>query len=727
VPSAALSVTTISGEVERVTFENEETGFRVLRVGSLEGIHRSRGRVFVVGILPPVGPGTRVRATGNFVVDPRHGEQFRADTLVALEPTTLDGLRKYLASGVIPGVGEGYAKRIVETFGMDSFRVLDQEPQRLEQVPGLGSHRIQQIKSSWSSQRATAEAMLALQSHGVTPALGARILRRYGERAASIVQRSPYRLALEVPGVGFKTADRIARSLGIAGDHPERVQAGVLHELEALADEGHVFGTRPLLVERAAAMLEVDPAHIQAAMEALWGAERILVEGDAVYLMRLFRAEEELARGVARLLQATGSELPGLARALADFSRETRIELAPRQREAVQAVGRDPVVVITGGPGVGKTTIVRAVLRVLERARLRVGLAAPTGRAARRLSEATRREASTLHRLLEVDPRSHRFLRNSERPLELDALVVDEASMIDLPLAASLVSALPAGARLVIVGDSDQLPSVGPGAVLRELVTSRRVPTVRLSDIFRQAERSRIVENAHRIFRGEMPESSRPEEPNADFFVIQRQQPDQAASLVKELVTRRIPRRFALHPSTDIQVLSPMHRGPAGTSALNLLLQSALNPRGPGLEVRGQTLRVGDKVMQTRNDYEREVFNGDIGLVSSLDPEERSLSVRFDEREVRYDDSGLDALTLAYATSIHKSQGSEYPAVVVPLLTTHFVMLSRNLLYTAVTRARRLCVLVADPRALKLALAETRREDRLTRLGERLGRALDAD
>jgi exodeoxyribonuclease V alpha subunit len=717
------SPTTIIGEVERVTYENEATGFRVLRVGSLEGEHARRGALPVVGIFQAVGPGTRVRASGAFVVDPRHGEQFRADTLVPLEPDTLEGLQKYLASGVIPGIGPGFAKRIVATFGLESFRVLDTDPDRLAQVPGLGGRRVQQVKQSWCAQRAAAGVMLALGAHGVSPTLAARIVQRYGDRASSVVERSPYRLALEVSGIGFKTADRIARSLGIAGDHPERVQAGVVHELETLGEDGHVFATRPLLVERSAHMLEVDGAHVEAAIDALWAAERVVVEDDSVYLTRLHRAEETLAHGMARLLSSPARVLPGFAAAVSEFERELGIELAPRQREAVEAAARHPVVVITGGPGVGKTTIVRAILRVLERARLRVALAAPTGRAARRLAGATRREASTIHRLLEVDPKTHRFQRTADRPLDIDALIVDEASMIDLPLSTALVSALPDRTRLVVVGDADQLPSVGPGAVLRDLIASGSIPTVRLSEIFRQAERSHIVDNAHRIFRGEMPKGGSADEPTADFFVITRQAPEAAAELVRELVTRRIPQRFGFDPFTEIQVLSPMHRGPAGTGALNALLQAALNPHGPGLEVRTQMLRVGDKVMQTRNDYERDVFNGDIGLVSVVDPDEQCLSVQFEDREVRYDDTDLEALVLAYATSIHKSQGSEYPAVVVPLLTTHFVMLSRNLLYTAVTRARRLCVLVADPRALRLALAETRREERMTKLAARLRQA----
>jgi exodeoxyribonuclease V alpha subunit len=714
--------TTLIGQVERVTFENEETSFRVLRVGSLENVPFP-GPITVVGTLPAVGPGNRVRLTGEFVKDARHGEQFRADTLVPLEPATLVGLEKYLGSSVIPGVGPGLAKRIVERFGMDSLQVLDGDPGRLREISGIGPRRIEEIKKTWSEKRATSNVMVLLQTHGASPSLAARIVKRYGDRAASVVQRSPYRLALEVWGVGFKTADRIAHSLGIAGDHPERIQAGVLHELGALADQGHIAVPRASLVERAAAMLEVDVAHVESAIDALWAGEHVVVEDGTVFLARLHAAECAVARGASRLLSAPGHELFGLQGALTSFERTTGITLAPAQRAAVEAAAKHKVLVITGGPGVGKTTIVRAILGVFGKARLEVRLAAPTGRAAKRMAEATGHEASTIHRLLEFDPRSGAFQRHAGHPLEGDALIVDEASMIDVPLAAALFAAMPSAARLVIVGDADQLPSVGPGAFLRDLIASGSVPVVRLTEIFRQAEQSRIVRNAHRILRGEMPESGGADE-TADFFVVPRRDPEQAAALVCELASSRIPRRFGFDPKADVQVLTPMHRGAAGTIALNRRLQELLNPQGAAIEFKGSKLRVGDKVMQTKNDYEREVFNGDVGVISRIVPFERKVMVELDGRQVEYEESDLDALVLAYATSIHKSQGSEYPAVVIPMLTTHFVMLNQNLLYTAVTRAKKLCVLVADPRAIGLALSERRREERSTRLVERLRAAI---
>ena len=717
--SGHVSVT-LTGQVERITYENEQTGFRVVRLGKLEGDGARGSSAVVVGTFQAVGPGMRLRVSGDYVVDPRHGEQLRASVVVPIDPTTLPGIERYLASGLIPGVGPAIAKRIVQKFELATFDVLDREPERLSEVTGLGRKRAQEIKQSWAAQRALSGIFVLLSSHGASHALSLRIWKHYGDRAAAVVQRSPYRLALDVRGVGFKTSDRLAASLGISRDHPERCQAGVLHVLGELSESGHVYAERRPLVEAASALLEVGEEHVESAVSALQAAERVVVDGDGVYLSRLYRAECEVAEGVRRLLAQKAPSSLGVERALARFESERKIELAPSQRRAVETAARERCAVITGGPGVGKTTIVRAVLAVLESEGLSVRLAAPTGRAAKRLSEATGHDASTLHRLLELDPRQGGFQRDSRRPIEADALIVDECSMIDVELAAALFGALPENVRLLFVGDADQLPSVGPGAVLRDLIESGSVPTVRLSEIFRQVAASGIVQNAHRILRGEMPESGDPDDPRSDFFIVRRRVPEEAAETVKELVSVRIPRRFQLDPRRDLQVLTPMHRGPAGTSALNELLQGTLNPEGSALEVRGQKLRLGDKVIQTRNDYDREVFNGDVGYVSALSQEDRTLSVRFEQGVVEYDEGSLDSLMLSYAMSVHKSQGSEYPATVMPLLTAHFVMLSRNLLYTAVTRARRLCVLVADPRALQLAVDDARREVRRTRLVERV-------
>lgn len=724
---------TLTGEVQRVTYENEATGFRVLRVMQSPEAAAARPErapvvalpVVVVGIFQPVGPGNRVRATGTFADDPKHGRQFRADSLVVIAPETLEGIERYLGSGVVPGLGPGFAKRIVETFGVSTLEVLDSDPAQLSKVPGLKGQRLERIRQGWSEQRRLSNVRLLLQTHGASLSLANRIVQKYDDRAAMMVERHPYRLALEVSGIGFKTADRLAKSLGLGNDHPERVQAGVLHVLGGLAESGHVRAPRGELALEGSRMLEVDEGHVQAAIDALWASERVVVEDGAVYLRHLHDAECSVARELARLLTGAGAALTGAEQAIAKFEKAVGYALSPEQRDAVSRVGREKVLVITGGPGVGKTTIVRAILEVFRSARLRVQLAAPTGRAAKRLAESTGQGAVTLHRLLEYEPRLNDFKRSGASPLDSDAVVVDEASMVDVQLADALLSAVPTKGRLVLVGDVDQLPSVGPGAVLEDVIASRSVPTVRLERIFRQSEASSIVRNAHAILKGEEPVSDEPEAERAEFFVIQKRDAESAAETIQKLVTERIPVRFGLDPRRDIQVLTPMHRGPAGTVELNRMLQAALNPKQSGLERKSETLCLGDKVMQMRNDYEKEAFNGDLGRVVELDVEGARLGVEFDGRVVRYVGQEIDALRLAYATTVHKSQGSEYPAVVMPLQTGHFPMLSRNLLYTAVTRAKRLCVLVADPRALRIALGELRREQRATGLSERLRAAVE--
>jgi exodeoxyribonuclease V alpha subunit len=715
------NVVTVTGEVERVTFENENTGFRVLRLGRVEGELGRRQRLTVVGTAPAIGPGTRVRATGQLVDDRSHGEQLRADSIVLLLPESREGIERYLGSGVLPGVGAVLAKRIVVALGTDALSVLDSQPERLTQIPGISAKRVAAIKRHWAQHRSESTALVLLQSHGMTPQLARRILKTYGEKTAQVVQQYPYRLALDVWGVGFKTADRIAGSVGIGKEHPERLEAGVLHELSRVSEQGHVFVARVGLVTQAATMLEVDEQLVAGAVDRLWAAERIVVEQDAVALSRLFEAEKRLAASIAAYLAASVEALGGIERAITRFETAARIELSEQQKAAVAVASKQRIVVITGGPGVGKTTLVRAIVEVFESAKLEVHLAAPTGRAAKRLGEATGREARTIHRLLEFEPRQGVFKRNADCPLDDGVVLVDEASMIDVLLALAVVDALPRVGRFILVGDVDQLPSVGPGAVLRDLVASHCVPVVRLETIFRQSSHSQIVENAHRWQDGRLPEPATSDKVLGDFFVVERRDSEQAALDLVHLVTQRIPERFGFDARRDIQVLTPMHRGPAGTIELNRRLQQSLNPEGSGISLGGATVRAGDKVMQTRNDYEREVFNGDIGWVIDVDVEGRELTVEIDGRQVHYESDDLDALVLAYAISIHKSQGSEYPVVVIPILTTHYVMLTRNLVYTAMTRARKLCVLVADPRALRVAISEARREARFTRLASRLG------
>ncbi|MFO0549425.1 MAG: ATP-dependent RecD-like DNA helicase [Polyangiaceae bacterium] len=737
-PDVGASIT-LEGEVTSIVYSNDDTGFRVVRV-AVDG----EGERIVVGPGPSVVAGARVRATGKLVKDPKHGEQVKCDTLMVLAPSTLAGVERFLASGLIPGVGQAFARRIVEAFGENTLDVLDHHTERLEEVPGLGPKRATQIQRAWEAHRVVGAIMIFLQSHGASPSLASRIYKRFGARSIAIVSASPYRLALDVWGVGFKTADRLASSLGIAKNAPERAQAGVLHVLHERAGRGHCFTERIELAQLGAQMLEVDPQDVERAIDTLAAGARVKVddhvlgmlvgpsgfsnEGSAIYAPDLFEAEVGVAEQLVDLAQAppAGRPLaPLVEKVVEEFETRAKVTLADAQRAALELVASHKVVVVTGGPGVGKTTIVRALLMLFDRAALETRLAAPTGRAAKRMTEATRRDATTLHRLLEFDPQTREFTRDDDNPIDTGAVIVDESSMIDLELMHALLRALPQQARLVLVGDVDQLPSVGPGAVLRDVIGSGVVPTARLTAIFRQAEGSHIVANAHRIHDGFSPESDTG--PSGEFYVIERQSDEAAADMVLDLVTNRIPKRFGLDPTRDVQVLTPMHKGSSGTISLNERIQASLNPVGPSVRTGARTIRLGDKVMQLRNDYDREVYNGDVGVVSRIDAEARRLDVQFDaDRTVAYEESDLEELTLAYATSIHKSQGSEYPAVVIPFTMSHFVMLSRNLLYTAVTRGRRLVVLVADPRAISLGLAETRKELRSTGLSARLRRIAGA-
>jgi exodeoxyribonuclease V alpha subunit len=718
----------LEGTIERIVFSGgggEFTVARLAREGAVEP-------VTVVGSLLGLPQGARLRLRGSYENNPRFGRQFRVQSYTELSPETLVGIRRYLGAGLVKGIGPQFASRIVERFGIRTLEILDAQPERIREVPGIGPSRAQAIQEAWTAQRRLREVMVFLQGYGVSPAFAARIYKRYGAAAVARVRENPFRLAFDVWGIGFLSADRLATALGIARDSDARVQAGVRHVLDQADGLGHVYLPRSRLVEEAAKLLEVEPQLVEAAVDRLGRAGDVAIEstpeGAAVFEVGLFRAEVAASAGLLRLLHSRGTPLRvDAGRAIARYQAEARIVLAPQQAEAVRRALHDPLLVITGGPGVGKTTIVRGIVNTLVRQGLTVALAAPTGRAAKRLQEATGQPAATLHRLLEWRPADGVFGRNSSRPLPADLLVVDEASMIDIRLMADLLAALADGTRLVLVGDVDQLPSVGPGMVLRDVIASARVPTVRLTEIFRQAAASLIVTNAHRIHDGVEPELGAPPAQGVDkrdFFFIEDDDPAHAAETIRDLVATRLPRRYGFSPR-DIQVLTPMHRGELGATTLNQLLQDAITPGRAELRSGGRVFRVGDRVMQIRNNYDRDVFNGDVGEVlrvagGSGEAGESQAVVGFDEREVSYAADDLDELTLAYAATVHKSQGSEYPAVIVPVHTQHYVMLQRSLLYTAVTRGKQLVVLIGSRKALRIAVGNAEVAARYSRLADRL-------
>ncbi len=713
---------TLEGTIERLTYQNEQNGYTVARLVPMGKAYE----VTVVGSLGGVAVGELVRLQGVWKSHSEYGRQFEVRSFSVRLPATIEGIRKYLGSGLIKGVGPVNAGRIVDAFGLETLEVIEQHPERLQQVPGVGEKRALAIARGWEEQKQIKEVMIFLQGHGLSASLAVRIYKRYGDQALTVVRNDPYRLAQEVYGIGFKTADKIAQAMGGALDSPQRIQAGLLFVLSTFCDEGHCYAWQDQLILRAAELLQAPAEACREQLGALVARGAVVDEDGAIYLPPFYQAEVAVARKLRLLQSSPRDRLEAFQsvdweRAFGWLSGQSALQLVEAQQQAIRMALTEKVSILTGGPGTGKSTIVGSLIALLHAKQGTVLLAAPTGRAAKRLSDATGLEARTIHRLLEYNPAAERaFIRDRDNPLDADLIIVDECSMVDILLMNHLLRAVEAGSHLLLVGDVDQLPSVGAGNVLRDLIASAQVPVTRLETIFRQAEGSAIVINAHRINQGQSPLVSR--EIN-DFFLFQEADPERAADLVLDIVAARIPRKFGLDPETAIQVLCPMHRGAVGVAELNRRLQERLNPPAvgkPEVPHGGRTFRLGDRVMQMRNNYEKKVFNGDLGRVVGVDLEERTLTVDFDGERVEYEFLQLDELTHAYAASIHKAQGSEFSAVVIPLLTQHYMMLQRNLLYTGVTRARRLVVLVGSWKAIAMAVRNDRIAQRNTRLAERM-------
>ncbi len=709
----------LAGLVERVTFHSADSGFCVIRIKA----RGHRDLVTVVGHAATISPGEWITASGEWVNDRSHGQQFKARFMRTSEPTSIEGIEKYLGSGMIRGIGPVYAKKMVKAFGEKVFDIIEAEPDRLREVTGIGPVRAKRITSAWADQKIVREIMVFLHTHGVGTARAVRIFKTYGSDAVQVMTENPYRLARDIRGIGFKTADAIAMKLGIEKTAMVRVRAGISYALTEAMDQGHCGLPTEELTPLAVALLEVPQGLVLTALDLELSEGTVIAdtvgETACIFLAGLYRAEQAIADRLTGLLNGS---LPWRhidpEKALPWIEKKTGLSLAESQVVAIRRALLAKVLVITGGPGVGKTTIVNSILQILAAKQVKLLLCAPTGRAAKRMTEATGFEAKTIHRLLEVDPKGGGFKRNGDHPLDCELLVVDETSMVDVMLMQALMKAIPDQAALLIVGDIDQLPSVGPGQVLADIIASDTVPVVRLTEVFRQAAQSRIITSAHKINQGFIPDLSRPDG-DTDFYFVQAEDPETAVQRIVELVKTRIPQRFGLDPIRDIQVLCPMNRGGVGARSLNIELQAVLNPPGERkVERFGWSFAPGDKVMQIENDYDKDVYNGDIGYIDDVDLELGELTASFDGRAVTFGFGELDALVPAYAATIHKSQGSEYPAVVIPVLTQHYTMLQRNLLYTGVTRGKRLVVLVGQKKAVAIAVRNVSGRRRWSKLNE---------
>jgi exodeoxyribonuclease V alpha subunit len=713
----------LAGLIERVTFHNEETGFAVLRVK----VKGRRELATVVGSLATVSAGEWITAQGRWVRDSEHGLQLNATFLECTPPTSREGIEKYLCSGMIKGIGPVYAKKMVGKFGEEVLTVIEKSSAQLEEISGIGPERRRRIKEAWKEQRAIREIMVFLHSNGVSTSRAVRIFKTYGEQAIETVRANPYALAKDISGIGFKTADQIAEKIGIPKDSIIRARAGISHCLLEATNSGHCALPKEMLLDAAKGLLLVDESLIREALDRLLVNRELVEEQIGEHALVFLPALRATEIGIAAKIHAMCS-MPSthpaidIGKAIEWCEKKTGTELAASQKEAIKKACESRVLIITGGPGVGKTTLINSLLLIFRAKKIKCLLCAPTGRAAKRLGDATGLEAKTIHRLLEFQPSSGGFTRNEERPLDCDLLVVDETSMVDVQLMHKLLKAVPANAHLILVGDVDQLPSVGPGMVLANLIESGVVPIVRLTEIFRQAAKSHIITNAHRINEGRMPEFGDKTQ-ESDFYFVEREEPEAIQSTLIRLVKERIPAKWGFDPISDVQVLCPMNRGSLGAREMNLQLQNALNPQRPDeprVERFGWQFRIRDKVIQTENNYDKEVFNGDIGRIKAINPDEREVAIQFESREVIYDFGELDEVSLAYAISIHKSQGSEFPVVIVPVAMQHYMLLQRNLIYTAITRGKKMVVLIGQKKALGLAVRNNRTGERFSGLLERL-------
>ncbi len=715
----------IYGFLERLTYYNEENGFVVAKL-------QEKGKkelTTIVGNISGINVGESLKLSGRWVHNKKFGEQFQVEKFEVTVPATVHGIKKYLGSGLIKGIGPIMAERIVKKFALETLEVIEKTPERISEVDGIGPKRIAMITRAWEEQKEIKEIMIFLQGHGVSAAYSAKIYKQYGNESIGIVRENPYRLAKDIYGIGFITADKIAQNLGIDPNSLIRAKAGLIYVLNQLTEEGHVYYPEGHLIRKTKEILNVDEEIILQALMELTKEKELVLEDlvpekdlRAVYLASFYVAETGIAQRLMDLKESSSNIRPIHAeKAIEWVQQKLNIELAQNQKEAVLLAATSKVLIITGGPGTGKTTIITAILRIFQQLKLRILLAAPTGRAAKRMNEATGCEGKTIHRLLEFSPQKGGFKKDQDDPLEADVVIIDEASMVDTLLMYHLLKAIPPQAHLILVGDVDQLPSVGPGNVLRDVIRSDSFTVVRLREIFRQAQESMIIVNAHKVNQGQFPMlKANDQSGKTDFLFIQEEEPDKILQNILDLCSERIPGHFRFHPVRDIQVLTPMHKGTIGVSNLNIELQKRLNPDQPGMTHGSRTFRLGDKVMQIVNNYDKEVFNGDIGWISKINQEDREVIIDFDGRLVAYDFSDLDEIVLAYTISVHKSQGSEYPVVIIPVTTQHYMLLQRNLLYTGITRAKKLVVLIGTKKALAIAIRNNKPQLRFTHLSGRL-------